>query len=311
MKGVIDMIVTSKRCFLNKFIQRNTPETVLNANYYVCDRVDNRSGNSGIQTPNLVRNEYGEIEDTGSFTVETADQIGSIYHIRTDSILDPQSYTSHVLDGKNEYKSGEERYINFLNNPDTMVRVFYFLFGHQLEGNGLQIAIFEDDENLLRFGHIACQYLSQVFGVDIIFLDPVWRPKCNGVPKYPGNKEYGAYVCNQLMDYSMKVKFGDAVAQSMSTHSLSNIREHLATFDIYKLMHLYNLLYPDAPLPEGNYSEDQLREILVYRASAGINTDITAFSNLLIQHDWSSIVDRASQEAMDFSYDDGYDSGLF
>ena len=306
------MIVTSKRCFLNKFIQRNSAEVVLNANYYIADKkTATRKTN---MNPNINRNEYGEIEvDTDTFTISQGDRMGSMYHIRYNSVLDPEPYKAEYImgntGGQGSYKSAEEHLMEHFRNEDTMVRTYNFLFGHQLEGNGLQILIFEDNENMLRFGHIICQYLSMTFGVDITYLDAAChRKNCNGYPTYQGNKEYGAQVCAKLMDYDLVFKFNQAVSQSEYHHNTSNIREFLATKSITDLMYLYNLLYPDAPLPPGNYSEDQIREILVYRASLDINTDLTSFSNVLIQHDWCSVLDRMSQEAEDYGMDD---TGLF
>lgn len=301
------MIVTSKRCFLNKFIQRNTAEVVLNANYYVGDKEGVGKSN---MNPNMTRNEYGEIE-VDTFTVSRADSIGSMYHIRYNRILNPEPYCAEYVMGKRDgdNKPPEELFINHLKQIDTMNTTYKFLFGHELEGNGLQLLMFEDDDNIKRFGHIICQYLSMTFGVDIIFLDPVWRPDCNGYRTYQGNKEYGAQVCSMLNDFDMVDRFNQAVSESSFHHSMSNIREHLGSYtDINSLMHLYNTLFPDAPLPPGNYSIDQLREILMYNASPKIGLDTSALSNLLIQHDWSSILDRMSREADDYGVDD---TGLF
>ena len=268
------MIVTSKRCFLNKFIQRNTPETVLNANYYVADRTPTGSGT--MITPDIRRNEFGQLENLGTNYLTNTMPMGSIYHIRYNKVLNPEPHKAdQVMGGVDPFS--------------------------------VQILMFEDDENLLRFGHIVCQYLSMMFGVNIIFIDPAFRPTCKGYPQYQGSPE-GINNIQKIRRYDMVFKFNQAVSQSEYHHSVSNIREHLLGYGWDDLMFLYNTLYPDAPLPPGNYSEDQLREILIYRASFGITKDENAFSNLLIQHDWQSIIDRMSSEAEDFSTDD---TGLF
>lgn len=300
------MIVTSKRCFLNKFIQRNTPETVLNANYYVADRTPTGSGT--MITPDIRRNEFGQLENLGTNYLTNTMPMGSIYHIRYNKVLNPEPHKAdQVMGGVDPFSSSEERFINHLNKDVTILGVYKFLFADKLEGNGVQILMFEDDENLLRFGHIVCQYLSMMFGVNIIFIDPAFRPTCKGYPQYQGSPE-GINNIQKIRRYDMVFKFNQAVSQSEYHHSVSNIREHLLGYGWDDLMFLYNTLYPDAPLPPGNYSEDQLREILIYRASFGITKDENAFSNLLIQHDWQSIIDRMSSEAEDFSTDD---TGLF
>lgn len=300
------MIVTSKRCFLNKFIQKYPAEIVLNANYYIADK--QATGSGTMITPEIRRNEFGQLENIGTNYLTNSVPIGSIYHIRYNKVLDPETYKADVAMGAVDgFASSEERYINHLNKDSTILAVYKFLFADRLEGNGLQILIFEDDENLLRFGHITCQYLSKLFGVSIVFIDPSYRPTCNGYPKYDGDPA-GIDNIQKIRKYDMVFNFNQAVSQSEYHHSVSNIREHLLCFGWEDLMFLYNTLYPDAPLPPGNYSEDQLREILIYRASFGITKDENAFSNLLIQHDWQSIVDRMSREATDFASDD---TGLF
>lgn len=302
------MIFTSKRCFLNKFIQRNNPETILNANYYILDR---KAGNStAMINEDIRRNEFGQLENVnGSFLTGTTMPMGSIYHIRYNTIIDPEPLSADAVMGENDgFTCGEERYIHYLNKDSTIRGAYKFLFADRLEGNGLQIAILEDDDNALRFGHIICQYLSMVFGVDIIFLDPAFRPTCRGMIQYNGIKE-NISTAEKIRKHQMVFEFNQAVTQSEQFHSLSNIREHLLGMSLGDLMYLYMLLFPNDQLPPGNYSDDQMRELLMYRAGAGIPTDHNAYANLLIQHDWQSIVDRNASEAMDFAQDD--DTGLF
>ena len=58
------MIVTSKRCFLNKFIQKYPAEIVLNANYYIADK--QATGSGTMITPEIRRNEFGQLENIGT-----------------------------------------------------------------------------------------------------------------------------------------------------------------------------------------------------------------------------------------------------
>ena len=301
------MIFTSKRCFLNKVIQRLPAETILNANYYILDR---KAGNStAMVNDNVRRNEFGQLESVnGSFLTGTQMPMGSIYHIRYNTIIDPEPLRADNVMGQNDgFTCGEERFVSYLNKDSTIRGAYKFLFGDRLEGNGLQIAILEDDENTLRFGHIICQYLSMVFGVDIKFIDPAFRPTCRGMVEYIGVKE-NISTAEKIRKHQMVFEFNQAVSQSEQFHTLSNIREHLLGLELEDLMYLYTLLFPDDRLPPGNYSDDQMRELLMYRAGAGIPHDENAYSNLLIQHDWQSVVDRNASEAFDFAQDD---TGLF
>ena len=71
-------------------------------------------------------------------------------------------------------------------------------------------------------------------------------------------------------------------------------------------MYLYGLLFPDDPIPPGNYTVDHIRELILYRTTSGMRTD-TRLPNLML-NSWQSVVDRAEQESMDFS---GDDTGLY
>lgn len=308
------MILTSKRCFLNKFIQMYPAEVILNANYYMADD-GKKQGNKTNVNPNIRRNEYGEIvEDQQIEATYTSgvgvENMGSMYHVRRSNILNPEGYNAeYVMGGSTDgFNSPEERYINHLQKKDTMISVYNFLFGSQLQGNGLQILIFEDAPNIKKFGHIMCQFLSMTYGVDIIFLDPAYRPDCRGQVHYMGNKQQGIINSKFLNDCNTVAKFEQAVSQSEYHHSLSNIQEYLGNFNAEELMNIYNLLFPDAPLPQGNYTEDQLREILIYRATAGRVVDASALANVLVQNDWDAVLSRMSSEAEDFGLDD---TGLF
>lgn len=299
------MIVTSKRCFLNKFIQRNRPEVVLNANYYIGDKQP--SGGGTMITPEIRRNEFGQLENLGQNYTDTTVPMGSIYHIKYNKVLNPQSYVAEQLMAINGNITAEDRLINHFQKQSTILRTYKFLFADKLEGNGLQILIFEDHKNMWRFGHLICQFLSTMFGADIVFIDAACTPKCNGYPEYKGSQQ-GLSNIVKIRQYDMIFNFEQAITQSQHAGSLSNINTHLAQYDINDLMYLYNLMYPNAPLPPGNYSEDQLREILIYRATAGTFADTETTSNLLIQHDWEAIIERMSSEAEDFASDD---TGLF
>jgi hypothetical protein len=47
--------------------------------------------------------------------------------------------------------------------------------------------------------------------------------------------------------------------------SIANIRNRIAAQNWASLIHTYNLLWPNDPLPQGNYSEEQLKEIITHK----------------------------------------------
>jgi hypothetical protein len=304
------MIVTSKRCFLNILTQLWPAERLLNANYYVGDQ---RTSSNYTQNVNI--NSQVSFDQFGQLVRNSTDHelpqvFAGRYNIKTSDCLNPEPFrveSEYVMGASSQ--SGmtcEERFKkNNLDNPDTFLNVYKFLFREPLAGNGIQILMFNDYENMLRFGGIICEYLSVNFGVDIVFLDRLYNDKCSGMPNYVGNKELGIKTIRDIRDYEMVSEFAMSVTQSTYTGSVANITMLLSTFEFNELMRLYHLLYPNDPIPPGNYTEEHIREILISRATANMKVD-HMFSNITLQ-DWTNILDRIDNENVDF----GQDGGLY
>lgn len=302
------MIVTSKRCFLNVLTQLWPADRLLNANYYIGDQQANTLSMIGN---NLTMNEYGQIESLPDMRAISS-SFATVYHLKMDRTLDPEPFRAHslIMGEAETYRSPEERYIIHLNSPETFLNVYHFLFSEKLEGNGLQVLIFADDPNLLTFGHIVCQYLSINFGVDIVFLDPQFRPTCRGYAQYHGNKEQGAKLVKEIRDYDLVFNFNQALSQSEVFASINNVMLFLQNLDLEQTVHLYGLLWPNDPLPPGNYSIDHIRQIIIGRCNDSMNFNAreSALPNLMMINNWQNIVDRSSREDADFA---GDDTGLF
>lgn len=298
------MIVTSKRCFLNIITQLWQPQRLLTTNYYVGDQ----QAVNGFASFNdqVGINEYGQLISK-SDPSSTATPFASQWHIKMNKCLDPEPFrTQQLIMGVNEsdYGSAEERYVAHLNSPDTFLNVYNFLFKDQLEGNGIQLLMFNDDPNLLQFGHIVCQYLSINFGVDIVFIDPQYRPNCRGYTSYKGDKELGKKTLKDVRDYDLLFNFHQAVSQSSYFNSVNNMRVFLTELDEEKTMYLYKLLFPNDPLPPGNYTIDHVRQIIIGRCSENLNNSMP---NLML-NDWQSVIARAERESEDCY---GDDTGLY
>lgn len=295
------MIVTSKRCFLNVLTQLQKADTLLNSNYYIGDQA---SGTNNVSiNDNTTFNDFGQLVQQSGVV-----QLTSKYYIKSNNVMNPEPHvTHHAVMGADDsdFASAEEGYIDHLNKPDTFLAVYNFLFKDQLQGNGQQIFMLNDDENMLRFGHIICQYLSTNFGVDIVYIDPAYRPNCRGCTQYPGNKVIGEKTIKDVRDYDLIFSFQQSLSQSELTGTLNNIRTFVGSMSIENVVYLYNLLWPNDPLPPGNYSIDHIREIIIGRAvdAVGVRKE-AAFQNLFI-NDWRSSLDRMNREAEDFGADDG------
>lgn len=316
MKGVIVMIVTSKRCFLNVLTQLWPAERLLKANYYVGDR---KSKNANVKVADQITfDEFGRPKVVSSQTNDS-EMFATPYNIKYSNCLDPTPHSAETIMGESDdgYSTAEERFIeNHLNNPETMLTVYNFLFKDQLQSSNIQILMFEDDRMLWRFGHIICQYLSMNFGVDIVFIDPQFKSGCRGFANYTGDRERGKQMITNFRNYDMLINFNTALTCTEAYSSVSNLTTHLTKYDTAeKIMLLYNLLFPEDPLPPGNYSIGHIKEIIIDRCTRSINfvrgNDVLKNNGLLY---WDDVINRVQQEYIDFYEDDSYggsDSGLF
>ena len=315
------MIVCSKRVFLNVITQMYSADVLLNANYYI--------GDPNQSKKTFVNNEVGIDTGSGQIVrrnrkVTDKDEIETAmgpYHICSDTCLDPTPFIVQFVMGSQSSDDPVGDYIKYLNFPDTLWNVYSFLFRKQLEGNGLQILMFEDHKQLWKFGHLICQYLSYNFGCDITFVDKAVVNVCEGYTEYKGNKQVAMKLIKDLNDYSTIESFAESVTQSSSRGNMTNIETYLSGLSFNDLMYLYNLLYPEAPLPPGNYTIDQIKGIIIGRVGDSIQfnpravmKDDESFNNLLI-HNWQSVLDEFENATVEevFGEDEypGDDSGLF
>lgn len=307
------MIITGKRCFLNVLTQLWSAERLLKANYYVGDR---KSPNANVRINDQITfDEFGRPKRTSSGYSDIVEPFAVPYNIKYNNCLDADPYCADYVMGESMdgCNSAEERFIGYLNNPETLVSVYNFLFKDQLQDSNIQILMFENDNTLWRFGHIICQYLSTNFGVDIVYIDPQYKSGCRGFASYTGDKIRGREMVNQIRKNDMLINFESALTSSEYFGSISNLVTYMnSTYNTFEdIMLLYNLLFPEDPLPPGNYSISHIKEIIIDRCSRSLN-HVKANSrpnNLLY---WDDIVSRANQEYIDYCEDeDGSDTGIF
>ena len=286
------MIVTSKRCYLNILTQLMDRDTLLNANYYIADK---KQANGLVGMSNSLEYVDEQIVDVNSLYSQA---VGS-YNIKySNGELDPEQFKTDMLYGNQENPGTTfEQFMNHLNSSSNMIAVYNFLFKGELRGNGLQILIYYDDENLLEYGHCVCQYLAYNFGVDIIFIDPQYRPNCRGYSQYQGDKNHAQQVIHDLRDISFLANFDRAMTQSEYNANVSNLTIWLGTLEFQELLYLYGLLFPDDPLPPGNYTSSLLQEIIISKTTAGMKTVANSDLGNLYTFDWTSVLDRYEREA--------------
>jgi hypothetical protein len=284
------MIVCSQTCFLNDLTQLYPREVLLKAHYYIADL----TGSAGIprSNPNNIENKilYGDqtrlrydqygnpVEDTQNANSEDGIKIGnptyicesaSMYHITyTGGALNPTSLRIRGKVGpETRPLTPEERFYNELRSPDCSIEIYRDLFKSKPEGNGLQILIWYSDELCTKFGWIVNEYLANCFGADIIFIDAIYRTRISKHAKkqYIGNKQFGMQFVQWVRDQELLKNLEDDITNVGIRESTQNIRNRIAAQNWQSLIHTYNLLWPNDPLPQGNYSEEQLKEIITHK----------------------------------------------
>lgn len=305
VKGVDNMIVTSKRCYLNIITQFTDLQTLLNANYYMAD-VRTPDGNVHLGD-SLRYDEYGQLVIENAIEPSLLSPAIGKYNIKYGSgELDPTPYITNVLVGIGEtYADPHKRFIEHLNSTDTMIATYNYLFRNELRGNGVQILIFSDDSLVEEgFVHIVCGYLAQNFGCDIDFIDPMFRPNVKGQTQYKGDKEFAKKNIKDIRDAQLLIDFNQTISAVGSDECVNNLTTFLGNFDIYQIMYLYNLLFPEAPLPPDNYTKEHIMQIIIGRVSSQIPKN--PFSNLMLSDDYLEMIARYEAEEMDFDQDEDY-----
>lgn len=301
------MIVTSKRCFLNVLTQLCDRDTLLKANYYIADQTT--PDGTAEFTDKLSYDENGQLVATYAPAQSYVSRISSmgVYNIKYGSgELDPTTFCTTLMSGvRGEYQNPYELFTKHLNQSDTLIATYQFLFKSPPKGNGIQIVVFRDDANLKDFGHIICQYLAQNFGADITFVDPKYRPGVQGFMEYRGDKAYASQLIAKIRDEELLLDFSRAVTQSGYGEGISNLNAHLGRFTFPQLMYLYNLLFPDDPLPPGNYAPEQIIGIITDRALASApRNGSNRLKNLFMTEDFMNSISRYEREASGYDNDE-------
>lgn len=272
------MIVTSKRCFINVLAQYMDLKTLLDANYFIAD--------ARVQSGSMIFDDELRFNEDGQLVVEkqptVVDKALSRYHIRySKSELDPSVFmTNQLIGGKGTIGDSCEAFIKYLNNTETIAEIYQYLYGEKLRGNELRIMIYNDDDSVRYYVHVVCQFLAKNFGEDITFIDPQYRPNVYGQSFYPGDKEYARKTIHDLRDYLLLKQFNQAIAQMGYDENVGNLSIWLNAFPPDELMHIYELIFPNDPLPPGNYTTDHIKQIIVGRVSDHLPKTQFALPNL-------------------------------
>ena len=122
------------------------------------------------------------------------------------------------------------------------------------------------DDNITMFGDLICRHLVDNFGEEITFLDPKYRPNVRGCVHYVCNDmEHVKRVTRDLRDSILVTDFLQAVGQSPDVESsVNNMTNYLVGIsNTADMIHLYELLWPEEPLPHGKYKLEDVRDIII------------------------------------------------
>lgn len=263
------MIFCSRRVFLNVVTQLLDLDTLLNANYYLTDQVkptgyaaitdEPRIGTDGEMTYNSGLDFSPLIESTTGLHQ---------FFISYSRIFDVSPYIGALSASmRNDFSSPEERFISHLNNPEAQIAVYQELFQKRLQGNNLQIVIMKDDRGVQLCGHIICTFLADMFGADVTFIDPKYRPKTPGKLQYIGNKDFGKQHIMEIRDMIFRIAIQSAVDAAGYGNGEMNLMTFFENADltIEDLFHAYHLLFPNDQLPPGNYSIPHMKQLIIGR----------------------------------------------
>lgn len=286
------MIVTSKRCYLNILTQIMTKDQLLEAQYYIADLTDGSLGGSKNNSSNIsgvTQDEDGNyVPVQQNQTQDPRFKMSKFDITYGDGSLSPTVFqTTFSLRGETEaVPNPVGRFVNHINNtPEVYLRLYRDLV-QRSEPDKLQIMIFYDEETVKHYVHHVCELLSNSFGFDIIFIDPQYR-QVDGRVNYVGNKVRAEQVIHEVRDFSLLKAFEAADCQTSDIASKSNLTSYLCGFETCEdLIYLYNLLWPEDPLPAGNYILEDLREIIIRKRLSTRKRAYDQFDNLNVIDDW-------------------------
>lgn len=262
------IFLMSKRVFLNVMCPKMDKNVLLNANYYIADcRSPNR-----VNSDDLKDVYYDEIEGKWKEKEKTETKTASRFNIKYGSnCLNVEPYvTSFLTDGIDDPVLIEKRILERLLSYVNMRNIYDEIYLSPKRGNGILFIIYYSEESIVNQGRIVAKFLADNFGEDVTFVDPLYRPYVSGQTLYKADLERFKIVERDLRDTSMLMSFRATYKNAMNTgdvlECVSNLSNHMATFKFADAIHLYELLWPNDPLPKGNYTTEQIKDLIIQRA---------------------------------------------
>ena len=286
------MIVCSKRVYLNILTQLLDVNTLLNANYYIADQTT-RNGLAQL-SDNITMNEDGCY--TINPVVINVPAMHPYHILYNGDVLSPIALMSQLM-LDNTGQSVESMFKQQLMNNDSLTHVYDFMYKDKPKGNGLRILLFVNDSST-PYIHIVCEYLSEFFGEDITFIDKQYRNDIIGQVQYQGNKQRAMQVFREIRDYQLLKSIVDLASNyQYGFNDNTNLDTFFETMEVPQLFYTYERLFPNEPLPVGNYTKDHMMHIITSKLQH-IFPQQNGLSNLMIPSfaDMASLYNGISDE---------------
>lgn len=256
------IFMMSKRVFLNVMCPLMDKTVLLNANYYIAD----------VTSPNRVSDSIDCFEYDESGTLKRVDKssgmkTASVYNVQYgDGVLNAEQLIMEYMAFATRDMSCEQRFINTLSEYSSMKAIYEQIYAPRRRGNGILMIIFCNDDNVINFGHIIATHLAYNFGEDIRFLDPQYRSYVKGQSEYKGNAERAKVVLHDLENAMFVMNFINCLSYVSGEEAVNNMTVYMSAFTTRDAIRLYEMLFPNDPLPAGNYKCEDVKEIIMTRA---------------------------------------------
>lgn len=279
------MIVTSMRCYLNILTQMMTKEQLLTAQYYICDKtgivIPTDNWGWDPETEQYIKRESNDVSPQ-----DRASEYCIGYATSASTMAITEFLTTHSIDIDHLSKSKDpiERYKAYIGTEAFRLSLYNNML-RNIRKDKLYIMIFTDDVTVRYCGDIVCQMLSQVFGQDVTFIDPQYRPYVRGRLSYPGNKEYGLKYIENLIKRGQIFGYIAALSNMQyvgcESSDVGQITAYLSAFEtVEEMIDFHNSLFPDEGLPPGQYTRADVEEIIIQKTLRDMSLPRTRMSNM-------------------------------
>ena len=262
------MILCSKIAFLNVLTQLMDYDTLLGSTYYTPDAgIMAQSRGRAVNLGEMFKFDSSGslVQDTENFSGSTMTQFNIYSYCPT---LDPLVFSNHISFDIAGANTQEEIFINNLKEDDSLLAVYKW-FVKQVPDNdaSMRILLYDNHNTLWRYGAIIADYMSSMFGFDVIYIDRIYNPNIPGNKIYSGNAENAKRLIEYLSKKEIVEQFDNVntlfdSGDFGSDEPLNNLNTLLYDKDFPELLRIYQTLFPNEPLPAGNYTESRMREII-------------------------------------------------